>query len=124
MPVRMKPLSTIKVQLGIQEGGPVQKFLANTCYLHMDKYVPFDSGDLASIVSISTDGKYIIYHVPYASYQWRGEREDGSHKINEENRNRNMHPLATSHWDKKMITAEGDDIIKEVADYIKKHGGK
>jgi hypothetical protein len=124
MSVQFKPLSTIKVDLGIQEGGPVHKFFTNTCYLHMDKYVPFDSGDLASTVSISNDGKYIIYNMPYASYQWRGEREDGSHKINEENRNRSMHPLATSHWDKKMITAEGDDVIKEVADYMRKHGGK
>ena len=124
MAVKMKPLSTIKVDLGIQESGPVQKFLANTCYLHMDRYVPSDSGDLASIVSISTDGKYIIYEQPYASYQWRGEREDGTHKINEENRNRSMHSLATSHWEDKMMTAEADDIVAEVKDHIKLHGGK
>ncbi len=123
MPIIMKPLSTIKIDLGIQESGPIQKFLANSCYLHMDKYVPFDSGDLASIVSISNDGKYIIYNVPYASYQWRGEREDGTRKINESNRNRSKHSLATSHWDKKMITAEGDEIIKEVHDEIKRRGG-
>lgn len=124
MPVHLKPTTQIKIDLGLQEGGPVQKFLANTCYNHMDKYVPFDSGDLASIASISVDGQYIIYHVPYASYQYKGVREDGTHQINEENRNRSKHSQATSYWDKKMLTAEGDEIVKEVADYMKKHGGK
>lgn len=124
MALKLKPTSQILLDIGLQEGGPAQKFFANTCYNHMDKYVPFDSGDLASISSITADGKYIIYHVPYAQYQWRGERADGTHKINEENRNRSMHPLATSHWDKKMISAEGDQVVKEVAEYIRTHGGK
>lgn len=124
MPIKMKPTSVIVTRLGLQEGGPVHKFLTNTCYLHMDKYVPFDSGDLASTVSITTDGTAIIYHMPYAKYQYYGERRDGSHKINEANRNRSKHPDATSFWDKKMWNAEKADVISEVQDYIKTHGGK
>lgn len=124
MRLELKPISKIKADLGVQEGGPVQKFFANTCYLHMDKYVPFDSGDLAKIASISNDGRYIIYHVPYSVYQYKGVREDGTRPINEENRNRSKHPQATSYWDKKMMSAERDEVLKEVADYMKTHGGK
>jgi hypothetical protein len=61
--------------------------------------------------------------VPYAKYQYYGERKDGSHKINEANRNRSMHPEATSFWVEKMKTAEMDDIEKEVQDEIKRRGG-
>lgn len=124
MPLKLKPMSVIKADLGIEKGGPVQKFFANTCYAHMDKYVPMDSGDLASIVSITTDGRYIIYHVPYSVYQYRGERADGTHQIDESNRNRSKHPQATSYWDKKMMSAEKHIVLQEVADYMKTHGGK
>lgn len=121
MPVQLKPTSVIKARLGIEPNGKVQKFFTNTCYKHMDKYVPMDSGDLASIVSMDIDGKSIIYEMPYAKYQYKGQREDGTHKINEANRTRTYHPLATSYWDKKMVSAEMSDIVKEVQDYI---GGK
>ncbi|MBR5227516.1 MAG: hypothetical protein IKV94_02650 [Clostridia bacterium] len=124
MSVSFKPNTVIMTDLGLQEGGPIHKFFTNTCYLHMDEYVPFDSGDLASIVSISTDGKYITYEVPYASYQYYGVREDGTHQINEDNRNRSMHPKATSFWVEKMVTAEKNDIIKEVQDELKRRGGQ
>ena len=124
MGLELRPISKIEADLGVQNGGPVQKFFANACYLHMDKYVPMDSGDLAHIASISNDGKYIIYHVPYSIYQYRGVREDGTHQINEANRNRSKHPQATSYWDKKMMSAEQSEILEEVADYIKTHGGK
>lgn len=124
MAVQFQPHTVIKKNLGLQPGGPIHKFFTNTCYLHMDRYVPFDSGDLASIVSMSVDGKYIIYEVPYASYQYYGERKDGTHKINENNRNRSMHPDATSFWVEKMATAEMDDIVKEVQNEMKRRGGK
>lgn len=111
MPVIMKPTSEIKTRLGIDPNGRVQKFFTNTCYKHMDKYVPFDEGDLSTIVDIQSS--WITYEMPYARYQY--------YLVNEENRNRNFHPLATSYWDKHMVSAEMRDIEKEVQDYI---GGK
>lgn len=116
MPVKIKPISVIKVRLGIDPDGRVQKFLTNTCYKHMDKYVPMDEGNLSTIVDIQP--KSITYEMPYARYQYKGMREDGTHIINEANRNRTLHPLATSYWDKKMVSAEMQDVVKEVQDYI------
>ena len=121
--VEMKPPKVIKSRIGIETGGPIHKFFTNTVYLHADKYVPFDSGDLASIVTMTTDGQYIIYEVPYAKYQYYGVRKDGTHQINEANRNRSRHPDATSYWIEKMKTAEMDEIANEVQDEIKKRGG-
>ena len=44
--MKMKPISQIKANLGINPGGRVQRFFTDTCYKHMDKYVPKDIGNL------------------------------------------------------------------------------
>ena len=115
MPIRMKPTSVIKTRLGIQSGGPIHKFFTNTCYLHMDKYVPMDTGDLRSIVSITKNS--ITYQMPYAKAQYYG-MVHGTEVKNYTT------PGTGPYWDKKMVSAEIDDVIKEVQDYIETHGGK
>ena len=115
MPVVIKPTSEIKIRLGIEPNGRVQKFFTETCAKHMDKYVPMDNGGLRRY-QLGTN--YVSYEQPYAKYQYKGIREDGTHKINEANRNRTKHPLATSYWDRKMVSAEMEDIEKEVEKFI------
>lgn len=114
MPVKLKPTSQIKARLGIEPNGRVQKFFTNTCYKHMDKYVPKREGNLRTIVDIDADR--ITYESPYARYQYRGMREDGSRPV------RNYTTPGTGpYWDKRMVSAEMQDVVKEVQDYI---GGK
>ena len=52
MPVNLKPTSEIKARLGLDPNGRVQSFFTNTCYKHMDKYVPMDEGNLRTNVDI------------------------------------------------------------------------
>lgn len=106
---------------GLQANGPVQRFFTHTVKIEADEFVPFEGGDLATNVEEGPD--YLIYESPYASYHFFGERKDGSHKINEANRNREYHELATSRWDKAMWTAKKEQIIKEVANKINHRGG-
>lgn len=114
MPVKLKPTSQIKARLGIQPNGRVQKFFTNTCYKHMDKYVPMREGNLRTIVDIQSDS--ITYESPYAQYQYKGMREDGSRPV------RNYTTPGTGpYWDRRMVSAEMQDVVKEVQDYI---GGK
>ena len=68
--MRMKPISTIKADLGIQPNGKVQRFFTDTCYRHMDKYVPKDVGNLRDNVDKGTN--YITYESPYAHAQYVG----------------------------------------------------
>lgn len=68
--MRMKPISQIKADLGINSNGKVQRFFTDTCYKHMDKYVPKDTGNLRNIVSKGAD--YITYESPYAHAQYVG----------------------------------------------------
>lgn len=114
MPVKLKPTSQIKARLGIQPNGRVQKFFTNTCYKHMDKYVPMRDGNLRTIVDIQSDS--ITYESPYAQYQYKGMREDGSRPV------RNYTTPGTGpYWDRRMVSAEMQDVVKEVQDYV---GGK
>lgn len=114
MPVKMQPTSVIKARLGIEPNGRVQKFFTNTCYKHMDKYVPKDEGNLRTIVDIESDS--ITYESPYARYQYYGMRDDGTHVVQNYTT-----PGTGPYWDKRMVSAEMQDVVKEVQDYI---GGK
>lgn len=66
----LRPISEIKANLGIETNGRVQKFFTDTCYRHMDKYVPKDTGVLREVVNIQADS--ITYQSPYAHAQYVG----------------------------------------------------
>lgn len=114
MPVKMQPTSVIKVNLGIEPNGKVQKFFTNTCYRYIDKYVPKDNGLLREIVTI--DSNSITYEQEYAHAQYIGE-VNGGKVVNYTT------PGTGPYWDKRMVSAEIQDIVKEVQDFIDK-GGK
>lgn len=117
MPVKMRPTSEIKAHLGIEPNGRVQKFFTNTCYKHMDKYVPKREGTLRTVVDIQPDS--ITYEQEYARYQYYGMRDDGSHVV------QNYTTAGTGpYWDKRMVSAEMQDVIDEVQTFINKRGGK
>ena len=117
MPVKMAPTSEIKVRLGIDSNGPVQKFFTHTCRVHMDKYVPFDTGTLATTAQEQPTA--VIYEQNYAIIVYEGIRNG-----KELNYKLDKHPLAGPYWDKRMVSAEINDVVSEVQDYIYYHGGK
>ena len=111
MPVKIKPTSEIKARLGIEPNGRVQKFFTATCAKHMDKYVPFREGILADY---HLENDAVVYEQLYAKYQYNGISKSGK-PLNYRT------PGTGSYWDKKMVSAEMQDVVKEVQDYI---GGK
>ena len=68
--MKMKPISVIKANLGIEPNGRVQKFFTDTCRRYMDKYIPMDTGMWRQKVDIGTN--YISYESPYAHAQYIG----------------------------------------------------
>lgn len=103
----------IKKQLGIEPNGKVQAYFTERCYTYMDKYVPKDTGTLREDVTI-TNGS-ITYEQEYASYQYYGERKDGSHKVSNYTT-----PGTGPYWDERMVSAEGNEVVKEVQNYLNK----
>lgn len=107
--MKMKPISTIKANLGIEPNGRVQRFLTDTCYRHMDKYVPKDVGNLRTNVDKGIN--YITYESPYAHAQYIGEVH-GSPVRNYTT------PGTGPYWDKRMWSAEKEQVIREVQEYV------
>ena len=113
MSVKIQPTSVIKANLGIEPNGKVQKFFTNTCYRYMDKYVPKDNGILRENVTLTSDS--ITYEQPYAHAQYVGIVKGGEVK-------NYTTPGTGKYWDKRMVSAEMQDVVKEVQDYIDKRG--
>ncbi len=114
MSVKIQPTSVIKANLGIEPNGKVQAHFTERCYTHMDKYVPKDNGILRENVTI--DSNSITYEQEYAHAQYIGE-VNGGKVVNYTT------PGTGPYWDKRMVSAEMQDIVKEVQDFIDK-GGK
>lgn len=105
MSVYMKPIGEIKANLGLEPNGRIQKFFTNTCYKHMDKFVPYEYGHLRTIVDL--DKSAIIYESEYALYMYKGKTKNGLAL--------NYKTIGTgSYWDMKMKSVEMDDVVKEV----------
>lgn len=115
MSVYINSLDKIKKRLKIDNNGPAQSFMTETCYKAMDKYVPkragSDGGTLRDNVVLTTNS--VTYETVYAEYQYYGQRRDGTHKV------RNYSTPGTGpYWDKRMISADMDNVVKQVQDYI------
>lgn len=127
--IKMKPNSVIIANLGLQPKGPVQQWFTDTCALHMDKYVPFRHGELAKTVVVNGEvnrdnvtENTITYKQNYASYVYYGMREDETHKI--QHYTQDTHELAGPYWDKRMWSAEKEQVVKEVQNYFNIRGRK
>ena len=121
-------------------------FLANEAKRLMNDYVPADNLMLAQNVRVylESDRGIVHYMSPYAHYQYIGKlyvdpkTKKGAFyspnigfwsrkNVNKIKTGKNLdystfrHPLASSHWDKAMMTARGDDLAKSYEKYL---GGK
>jgi len=117
--VELKPTSKIITGLGLQKGGPAHKFLTDTCYKAMNKYVPMSNlpskGTLRKVVSYSVDGSKIIYESPYAHAQYVGYTKGPVRKWTT--------PGTGPYWDKRMWSADKEKVISQVQKYVDTHGG-
>ena len=106
----LKPISEIKADLGIEPNGKVQKYFTERCYQHMDKYVPKDTGNLRENVILDSDS--ITYQSPYAHAQYVGYTKGPVLNYTT--------PGTGPYWDKRMVSVEINDIIKECQEYMKR----
>lgn len=91
---------------GMQENGDTQLFLANTCFRRMQKYVPFDTGTLSTHATVRH--RSVTYEEQYAHKQYTTNKGKG---------------IRGKYWDKRMVSAEKELIVKEVEAYAKKMKG-
>ena len=137
MEIKMQPTSVIKARLGIEPNGRVQRYFQKRCKDYMDKYVPREDGNLRKNVDLSNPN-LIVYQSPYAHYMYEGKVMGPNIPITE---NGNIigwfspkgkrkhytgkdivyHKAGTGdHWDRRMVSAEMDSLVKEIQDYIRR----
>ena len=119
MATKLKPVSTIIMDFGLEEYGDGHNYFASRCRDRMNaRYVPEDTKTL--IDTSYVDGECnIVYEQVYAGYQYYGQRKDGSHKVVNYSK-----PGTGPYWDKTMLSAEKDLLVKDMEDFIKKRGNK
>lgn len=117
MPLKINSLNDIKKRLNIQEDGPIQAFFTNTCYKAMDEFVPMSANNsqtsLRKNVMVTTNAIY--YMSPYAKYQYKGERDDGTHKVKNYTT-----PGTGPYWDERMKSAKMDKVVKDVKNEMRR----
>lgn len=101
--------SEIIFDLGLQDGGKGNKYLSNICKRYMEKYVPRDTGILRDTAKVGNDN--VRYKQIYASYVYKGISKTGK-SLNYKT------PGTGSYWDKKMMSAEGNDVVKEFQKWL------
>ena len=123
MSVKMKPVSVIEMDLGLEPYGDAHRYFAERCMVRMNEtYVPCKEGILSEVDYSNIDSECNIhYDELYAGYQYYGQRKDGSHKVNPDNYTK---PGTGPYWDQLMLSAERKDLEQDMQDYIKKRGRK
>lgn len=103
----------------LEDGGAAQKFLASEVLRFSDPYTPLDTSMLKSNVSITNDGKQIIYHSPYSIYQYYGKAMAGNpRKATDKDLVYDGSPMRGAFWIKRMWADRKEDIEKAVADFV------
>ena len=91
-------------KFNMQKGGSAQLFLSNECFRRMEKYVPWETGNLATTVTVRPGS--VTYEQEYAHIQYTKNKGKG---------------LRGKYWDKKMLSAEKQLLVNDVTKYVKEH---
>ena len=91
-------------KFNMQDGGSAQLFLANESFRRMVKYVPWETGNLATTVTVRPGS--VTYEQEYAHKQYTKNKGKG---------------LRGKYWDQKMLSAEKPLLANDVSKYVKEH---
>ena len=112
-------------------GSGTRNFLCTTLLRYFDKYIPKGTGthNLAGSGHVEDDGRVLVYNTPYAHYQhegivltdengrtWVGRGEKKPVKTNR----KLEHPNGGySRWDEVAMSNHKEDVVREIAEYIR-----
>lgn len=142
MSYKIKPVSEIIIDFGLEEYGKAHNYFAERCKDRMNaRYVPYKNGALVGSSYIDEQCN-IHYNTPYARYLYYGKlmvMSNGKGAYYSEDYgfwskkgekktltdiDLHYHKAGGPYWDKLMLSAEKDELIQEMQDYISKRGKK
>ena len=120
--VEMKPVNTILTRLGVNKTGDVQRFVTSTINRRITRYMPFRTGVLATKLKYIKSPTEIEVLGPYARYQYYGKVMVGRAPKTVTDRDlkydKTKNPQAGPFWDKRLMAAEGRQIVAEAQRYV------
>lgn len=102
-------------QLGVDESGKVQRLATDEIFNRLIDYIPYKSGSLRATASVKSANR-IRVDGKYARVQFFGVTKSGRPF----NYDRTRAPKAGSHWDRRLVAAEGEKIVKSINRQIKR----
>lgn len=124
--VEMKPVGVILARLGIDKNGRVQRFLTETVNKRITRYMPYRAGVLSSKLKFVSSPTEITVLGPYARYQYYGKVMVGKppKQVTDTDLtyDKTKHPSAGPFWDRRLMAAEKDVILREIGACIKRGG--
>jgi hypothetical protein len=101
-------------KFGLEHEGQTRLYAANRAFIRMHKYTPRDTNTMATTATIKPGS--ITYEEEYAIYQYKGYTKGPVEHYTT--------PGTGKYWDRKMWSAEGNKLAKEVSNYMKRISGE
>lgn len=120
--VEMKPVNTILTRLGVNKTGDVQMQVTKIINHRITRYMPFRTGVLATKLKYIKSPTEIEVAARYATYQYYGKVMVGKAPKTVTDRDlkydKTENPQAGPFWDKRLMAAEGQQIVAEIQEYV------
>ena len=145
MRIKVDIISTVDIKLAglAMVDDPLKEYANMQLARYCEPYVPMNSGMLFSSAQITPEA--VTYPGPYAHYQWEGVVYGPNYPITENgilvgffskpdtpkvktdrllNYSKDLHPLATSKWDKAAMAVRKKDLAEDIRQYIVDRAGE
>lgn len=122
--VELRPVREIIRKKGLAPGGAVQRQHTANVLRRIVRYLPYRSGETIKQTIIQTDisRPEIVTRSPYAKYIYYGKVMVGKAPKRAIDRplkyTKDKNPLAGPRWDRRLVSAEGKLLARELQDYL------
>ena len=124
--VELRPVREIIRKKGLMPGGAVQRQHTANVLRRIVRYLPYRSGETIKQTIIQTDinRPEIVTRSPYAKYIYYGKVMVGEAPKQLTDRplryttDANKNPLAGPRWDRRLVSAEGKLLARELQSYL------
>lgn len=126
--VELRPIREIIRRQGLAPDGAVQRQHTANVLRRIVRYLPYRSGETIKQTIIQTDisRPEIVTRSPYAKYIYYGKVMVGRAPKRATERplkyTRDKNPLAGPRWDRRLVSAEGLLLARELQSYIDRKG--
>lgn len=145
--IRLKSVSQILKDHGMEKDGPVQQYWTSIVNKRLTRYMPFRTGVLATKLKFQAGPSEIIVLGPYARYQYMGKvmvnaktgkgpalipgvgyryKKDTVLRATERplDYDKTKNPEAGDLWDRRLVENEQAAMVADLKNYIRHREGK